>query len=308
MANQNMTAWFMESGFVGIPKNLLGLMEPLGLTFDDLGKIVYLLYCGCDQINKNDSYAMEAIRSLHKKNLVFWHPDIGKVDFSPMFDLIANNLGAHPAIIETAVTQDEMNYSQFIKSLEKKLARFLSVKEKVELQKVVQQYNWSYDLLLDMYIFFQSSFRRHYAFAFFAQMAFGAKVQDRESLGLFIEKLNYTLYKVIEVKRRLGQKNNPTEVEKECYQKWFNEWKFSHEMILLAVEQTIHATDPSFSYIDKILENWHQAGVKTPDALTPYLEKRKNYKKQNRGTDGGGQSSKKQYVNSYIRDLNDLVE
>ena len=46
MIKQNMTAWFFEGGVIGLPKNLLGLMEPLGLTFEDIGKIVYLLYCG----------------------------------------------------------------------------------------------------------------------------------------------------------------------------------------------------------------------------------------------------------------------
>ena len=54
---------------------------------------------------------------------------------------------------------------------------------------------------------------------------------------LFVEKLNYTVYKVTEIKRRLGHKNSPTEIEKECYLKWANEWKFTHEMIHLAVEQ-----------------------------------------------------------------------
>ena len=39
---QNLYAWFFEGGIVGVPKRLLGLMEPLGLDFDDLGKIIYI--------------------------------------------------------------------------------------------------------------------------------------------------------------------------------------------------------------------------------------------------------------------------
>lgn len=303
LGKQNMTAWFLESGFVGIPKNLIGLMEPLGLTFDDLGKIIYLLYCGCDQVKKSDRYAQEAVKTLYKKGLINWFPEVEKVDFSPMFNIIGENLGVEPIQVETAATTtSELEYSQFIKNLEKKLARFLSVKEKVELQKAAQQYNWSYDLLYDMYVFYQSNFRRQYVFSFFAKMAFGAKVEDKESLAQFIEKLNYTIYKVVEIKRRLGHKNYPTEVEKECYQKWVNEWKFTHEMVLLAVEQTIHATDPSFSYIDKVLENWHNAEIKTPKALEVYLQNRKNEKK-NKNTRSSGQSFEKDK-----RDLSYLVE
>lgn len=67
---QNLTAWFFEGGNVGIPRRLLGLMEPLGLTFEDLGKMLYLLYCGSDQIKSNDRYAVEAARALHSKGLI----------------------------------------------------------------------------------------------------------------------------------------------------------------------------------------------------------------------------------------------
>lgn len=79
---------------MGIPRRLLGLMEPLGLTFEDLGKMLYLLYCGSDQIKSNDRYAVEAARALHSKGLIHWYTDTESVDFSPMFVKISANLGA----------------------------------------------------------------------------------------------------------------------------------------------------------------------------------------------------------------------
>lgn len=297
MAEQNFTAWFLENGFVGIPKNLIGFMEPLGLNFEDLGKMLYLFYCGTNQIKKSDKFAQDAARTLEKKGLLSWYPDLEKVDFSPMFNLISENLGVNPEQVEVAATTEEMDYAQFIKKLEKQLGRFLSVKEKVELEKAGRQYNWSYDLLFDIYRYYQNSFRRQYAFSFFAQLAYGAKVENQKDLAKFIENLNYTVYKVAEIKKRLGHKSYPTEIEKECYQKWANEWKFSHEMVLQAVEQTIHATDPSFSYIDKVLENWHQNDIKTPEALKSHLAKRKSTKKSNTQT-----------VEKGKRDLSYLVE
>jgi len=296
MGKQNFTAWLLANGFIGIPKNLIGFMEPLGLNFEDLGKLLYLYYCG-NEVKKSDKYAQEAVKTLEKKGLLLWYPNLEKVDFSPMFNTISENLGINPAQVETATTAEEMDYSQFIKSLEKKLGRFLSVKEKVELEKAGRQYNWSYDLLYELYVYYQNSFRRHYPFSFFAQLAYGAKVENQESIAKFIENLNYTVYKVAEIKKRLGHKSYPTEIEKECYQKWANQWKFSHEMILLAVEQTIHATDPSFSYIDKVLENWLADDIKTPEALKSHLANRKNTKK-----------NKTQNVEKNKRDLSYLVE
>ena len=165
------------------------------------------------------------------------------------------------------------------------------------MEKAARRYNWSYELLHELFIYYQNSFRRQYPFGFFSQLAYGAKVEDRESLKKFIENLNYTVYKVAEIKKRLGHKSYPTEIEKECYQKWANQWKFTHEMILLAVEQTIHATDPTFSYIDKVLENWYKEDIKTPEGVQEHLAQRKNKKKQ-----------KTQSFNDTKRDLSYLVE
>lgn len=297
MDKQNFTAWLLENGFVGIPKNLIGFMEPLGLSFEDLGKLLYLFYCGPNQIKKNDKYAQTAAKTLEKKGLLIWYPDLEKVDFSPMFNTISENLGVSPVSVETAVTAEEISYSDFIKKLEKQLARFLTVKEKVELEKAARRYNWSYDLLSELFIYYQKSFRRQYPFSFFAQLAYGAKVEDLISLAKFIENLNHTVYKVAEIKKRLGHKSYPTEIEKECYQKWANQWKFTHEMILLAVEQTIHATDPSFSYIDKVLENWYKEELKTPEAVMQHLNNHKKTK-----------GRKNQSVEKNTRDLSYLVE
>ena len=43
MTKQNVTAWFFEGGSISIPNRMLGMMEQLHLSFDDIGKIIYLL-------------------------------------------------------------------------------------------------------------------------------------------------------------------------------------------------------------------------------------------------------------------------
>lgn len=319
MGKQNFTAWFLESGIIGIPKNLIGLMEPLGLSFEDIGKISYIFYCGCNQVKKEDTYALMAVTSLKNKGLINWYPEANKVDFSPMYNLISSKLGVEATYIEAADSNVEINetneanesqdltYSDLIKSLERRLARFLSAKEKMDIQKVVQRYNWPNELVYEVFVFHQLNLRRSYAFLFFAQMVFGARVDDKESLERFIENLNYTSYKVSEIKKRLGQRNNPTEVEKECYLKWSNEWKFSHEMVLQAVEQTIYASDPSFKYIDSILENWYNQDIKDIEALKIDLEKREQLKQNRRDSKRSGSKNTKD-KNTVIRDLDYLVE
>ena len=265
-----MTAWFFEGGMVGIPRHLLGLMEPLGLSFEDIGKLVYLLYCGTDQIKNNDRYAQEAARTLHGKGLIHWFTDTETVDFSPMFDKISANLGEQPQYLAQdtqSFTSTELNYAQLIKKLEQNLGQFLNLRDKQAVQEVVQRYNWSYDLVYDIYSRYWQEHRKQYDFRFFCQMAYGAQVRDAESLQAFLEGLNTVSYKTTEVIRKLGQKGYPTEPQKEMYLKWTGQWKFTHEMIMQAVEETVGARNPSFRYMDAVLKEWQERGIQTPEQL-----------------------------------------
>ena len=77
---QNLYAWLFEGGIIGVPKRLMGLMEPLGMDFDILGKVMYLLYCGEDGINVNDQYALTAVKTLQNKGFINWYSDLRKVE------------------------------------------------------------------------------------------------------------------------------------------------------------------------------------------------------------------------------------
>ena len=57
----------------------------------------------------------------------------------------------------------------------------------------------------------------------------------------------------------------PTKKENELAALWVNEWQMSNEMLEAAYDVCVDATaGVSFSYIGKVLENWHTSGYKTP--------------------------------------------
>ena len=75
------------------------------------------------------------------------------------------------------------------------------------------------------------------------------------------------LYKSFEGKIRtklgLGQRSL-TAKEKAMVAAWQTEWKVSDELLDLAYEKTVASTGKaSMSYMNKILENWHNSGFKT---------------------------------------------
>lgn len=56
--------------------------------------------------------------------------------------------------------------------------------------------------------------------------------------------------------------------EKEALQNWKEKWDFSEEMLEFAYEKTVStAKKPSISYMNKILEKWHEEGFSAPEEV-----------------------------------------
>ena len=55
-----------------------------------------------------------------------------------------------------------------------------------------------------------------------------------------------------------------TSTEKEYLRLWSSEWDISYELVEAAYEEMMkNLPSPKMSYENKILKNWHDAGVKT---------------------------------------------
>ncbi len=69
--------------------------------------------------------------------------------------------------------------------------------------------------------------------------------------------------------RNVGISNpRPTVNQLNYFRKWSTDWKFTSEMIILAYEEMVeHTGKIRYSYMDKILENWHKIGCNTPDIV-----------------------------------------
>jgi len=93
---------------------------------------------------------------------------------------------------------------------------------------------------------------------------------EKASAQIELLKANNTLWK--ELCRRAGtQPSNPTATQREQFKRWTSVFDFGIEMIHLAYEEMAeHTGKPGFgkaniAYMNKILEHWQAAGVKTPE-------------------------------------------
>ena len=112
------------------------------------------------------------------------------------------------------------------------------------------------------------------------------------------EKLN-TLQKSIS--KKLGITRNLTQYEEGYIEKWNMDFGYNLDIIEIALKKTTSKANPNFEYLDKLLTDWHDRSLKTPNEIQLFLtqmkEKNKNIKTLEKTTG---------YSNYDQRNYNDL--
>ena len=276
--------WFLSGGSVAVPKRLLAYMATLELSFEELGEIVYLL-AQEGRVSAGDVYAKTAATNLVQKHLITYNVDSGDVSFQPLFDRMLGQTTAGEAAAAQGNAAKEQSYetlTEVVRRYEKERGVILPAKARGDISEVIQRYGWASDLVYALYDYFQRNQRQHYNFLSFAQLAHNAGVNDLASLQSFVKGLDYEFTKVREVLRLLGKRNAPTEPQRALYAKWTGDWGFSHELVLMAIDDTTGADNPSMNYLDAILENWRRMGISHRDQVEAYRAQQKNTRAQNR--------------------------
>ncbi len=69
-----------------------------------------------------------------------------------------------------------------------------------------------------------------------------------------------------------GIAKTPTDAHRKIYERWHGEWGIAHDAILLAADIST-LSDKPYSYLNSILTNWHNKGVKTLDDAQREMKK-----------------------------------
>lgn len=81
------------------------------------------------------------------------------------------------------------------------------------------------------------------------------------------------------ISKKLGLSRSLTQYEKAFIEKWIMEYKYNLPIIEIALKKTTAKANPNFDYINKLLSDWHERNLKTPDEILNYLN---NLKQKNK--------------------------
>ncbi|MCM1046833.1 MAG: DnaD domain protein [Clostridiales bacterium] len=86
-----------------------------------------------------------------------------------------------------------------------------------------------------------------------------AGITTPKQAARYVHKYDKTVYDIM---KALGKSNTPTQTEVTYITRWTKEFAFEYDVISVACEKTVLATDNHrFEYADRILSDWYKAGV-----------------------------------------------
>jgi len=105
---------------------------------------------------------------------------------------------------------------------------------------------------------------------------FDAGVNTLDKANEYTDKHKEKWQKYSKVLNFLRVGRAPTAIEEEMLNKWFYQFNYSEEIVIRACTLMANTIKPSFSYLDKILSEWHSKSLSTIQEIEAYITKSHN--------------------------------
>ena len=272
-------------GVFVMPKEILKYINNAKKT--ELRLIMYIFAKG-DSFNVDDaSRDLSETPEMINSALAFWRgtgiiteTDGGKVSVKQEKSLPAQkevqNKESYSTLDVANATMNDGDFRQIVKFAEKTLGDLPNASKQAQLYYLYDNLGMQSDVIIGIIA--------HCAAAGKTQMSYIKKTAEgihNDGVETYKELESYLAakqeYKNFEssVKRIIGAGDRAfTKSEKMLVEKWEKEWKISEELLAVAYERTITLiSKPSLPYMSKILEGWHNEGIKTAKEAEELLEK-----------------------------------
>lgn len=105
------------------------------------------------------------------------------------------------------------------------------------------------------------------------------KVKTFNDLEIYFQKQEVLQRIEKAIQKKLGMSRPLTEYEKGYIERWVIDYSYPLDVIEIALKRTTSKSSFSFDYLDKIISDWHDRGLKTADDVEKFLIQYKNQMK-----------------------------
>ena len=175
-----------------------------------------------------------------------------------------------------------------------------------DIDNLFTKYHFDEDVMVALfrYCYDRQALHKKYLYAVAEGWA-SNKVQtmnDLERYYLEVEKSNKIKKNI---SKKLGITRNLSQYEEAYIEKWTLDYNYSMDIIEIALKKTTSKTNFSFDYIDKMITDWHDKNLSTPEDISSYLKEQKQKNKELKGFDNQQMTIQK-YVDTQTNQYDDL--
>lgn len=151
---------------------------------------------------------------------------------------------------------------------------------------IFDKYKFEEDVVYSLfrYCYDKRALHKKYLFVV-AEAWYEQKIQTLNDLDSYYQKYEKSNKIKRKVTKKLGLTRRLTEYEEAYIDKWTMEFGYDFDLIELALQKTTSKTNPSFEYINKIIADWNEKGLKSKEEIEKYLidvKERNKFIKQNK--------------------------
>lgn len=133
-------------------------------------------------------------------------------------------------------------------------------------------------LALFKYCFDRSAMHRNYI-QVVANAWFQSNIRTYGDLDNYYQKQEKLANVEKKISKKLGISRQLTEYEKAFIEKWTIDYNYDLSIIEIALRKTTSKSNPSFDYIHKLLTDWNERNLRTPEAIQAFLQAKKQKQK-----------------------------
>lgn len=138
-------------------------------------------------------------------------------------------------------------------------------------------------IALFRYCFNKSALHRSYV-ATVAEAWYKNKIKTFSDLDMYFQKEEKVKSIENSIKRKLRLTRNLNIYEEAYVEKWNITYGYGMDIIEIALKKNTGKYNLSFEYMDKLISDWHERGLKTPDQVNAHLENQKSKPVQSKQT------------------------
>ena len=306
MSGAGFGQFILEMGQLTIPLGLLDNLQSLDITPEELGYLVLALRHQAVFPEKEGDPMTPWLRKALDKGWACWMNEGGvrRICFSPLWQSLYSQWekagkDGKDGQAKRASAPGEFDYCYVVKELDRLRGSLsISAREKQMIQELNIKYGWSSEFIVN---FFRLCYNRGLGqsknYKPLAAQIHRSGVYTLEGLVAFMDQVDWISRQASELKRDyLGLYGMVTVTERDYYVKWHVTWKMSHSLIIKAAEAGAGASNASFKYLDTVLSDWYQQGVKSHEDSEQVLKRRTQEKtdKQKGRTNGGAGTRKRE--------------